>query len=246
MIKVWKSEASKSVFIQGVTFCPSDDFTYSRNGDLFTLDRASTEITEISNLQYTEFGNEAGTGFASANDFEAYLQGFSIDTFVTNPITAIVNSVLRWDGSKFIACLHQIIRSSALVINNTLVPQDKINVNVNVQRLVPHKITVSYQWSLNDGGQDFVSIASFGGAKLQESLTIDELHRQEPKDTAGADPDGRGTNQKYSFHKTYFVTPTSAGNNTLILQFAGSANFDLASMWGACIEVEELVTVTGT
>lgn len=161
-------------------------------------------------------------------------------------VTLLQNTILKYNGSNFIPCLHQIVRSSALVINNTNVLQDKINVNINVQRLVPHKITVSYQWSLNDAAQDFVSVASFGGARIQNSLTPDELHRQEPKDTAGADPDGRGTNQKQGFTKSYFITPVSAGNNPLILQFAGSANGDLASMWEACIEVEELISVIGT
>lgn len=162
-------------------------------------------------------------------------------------VTLSDNTVLRYNTvtTEFVACLHRIIRSSALVINSTNVLQDKINVGVDVQRLVPHKITVSYQWSLNDGAQDFISVASFGGTRIQNSLTPDELHRQEPKDTAGADPDGRGTNQKQGFTKSYFVTPATAGNNVMLLQFAGSANGDLASIWEVCVEVEELISVIG-
>lgn len=162
-------------------------------------------------------------------------------------VALLVNTLLKYNGSNFIACLHQIVRSSVLVINNTSTLQDKINVNINVQRLVVHKIVVSFSWSLNDGGQDLVAVASFGGQNLMIALTNNtEIFRQEPKDTGGADPDGRGTNQRQSFHRTFFVTPTSAGNNALILQFAGSANGDLASMWEASIEVEELISITGT
>lgn len=161
--------------------------------------------------------------------------------------TTIANEfLLKRSGANWIPTLKAIVRSSALVINNTNVLQDKINQNIDVERLVPHKITVSYQWSLNDGAQDFLSECTFGGARIQNALTPQEIHRQEPKDTAGADPDGRGTNQMHAFTKSFFITPASLGNNALILQFAGSQNGDLASMWEAVIEVEELVSVIGS
>lgn len=175
----------------------------------------------------------------------------SINVHSDVDLTGVINQdnyVLRWDSSQlaFIPCLHQIYRSSALVINNTNVLQDKINVSVNIQRLNIHRITISYGWSLNDGGQDLVSVASLGGQRIQNALTIDEIHRQEPKDVAGADPDGRGTNQKHGFYQRYYVVPPSLGPNALILQFSGGANGDLASMWEASIEIEELISVTGT
>ena len=161
----------------------------------------------------------------------------------------IDNYVLRWDFAQleFIPCLYQVVRSSALVINNTNVLQQIINQDINIQRLVPHKITVSYSWSLNDGGQDFIAVASLGGLNLMTALTDNtEIHRQEPKDVGGGDPDGRGTNQRQRFTGVFFVTPLSLGNNALILSIAGSANGDLASIWETCIEVEELVSVIGS
>ncbi len=163
-------------------------------------------------------------------------------------VSLLDNTVLRFSIAlnAFIPCLHQVVRSSTLLINNTNVFQNKINVNINIQRLVEHKITVSYNWSLNDTGQDFRAVGSLGGQTFQNVLTSnDDIHTQEPKDAAAADPDGRGTNQKHGFTKEYFVTPTSAGNNALILAVAGSANGDLASMWEASIEIEELVSVIG-
>lgn len=175
----------------------------------------------------------------------------SINVHSDVDLTGVINQdnyVLRWDSANLVfkPCLYQMVRSSALLINNTNVQQEKINVNINVQRLVIHKITISYNWSLNDGAQDLVAIASFGGANLMTALTDNtEVHRQEPKDVGGGDPDGRGTNQRLPFHRTFFVTPTVLGNNALILSFAGSANGDLASMWEACIEVEELISVIG-
>lgn len=155
------------------------------------------------------------------------------------------NSILKHDGVRFIPCLNQTIRSSVLAINNTNVLVTKIDQEINVQRLSVHKITVSYQWSLNSSSRDFRAVATFGGQRLQDALTPDEIHQQEAKDSGGADPNGRGTNQKYAFTKSYFTTPVSLGPNALVLQFAGVSNNNLASMWEANIEIEEMISVIG-
>lgn len=163
-------------------------------------------------------------------------------------VNLLDNTKLKYSvaANAFIACMHTVIRASSLVINNTNVFQDKINLAVSVQRLVVHKIVIDIQWSLNSAAQDFILVGSFGGQRIQNALTVDELQRQEAKDAAGGDPDGRGTNQKYSFTKTYYVTPTVLGANQMILQWAGSQNGLLASIWEASIEIEELVSVIGS
>lgn len=155
------------------------------------------------------------------------------------------NSVLRWDGNNFIPCINPIIRSSPLTINNTSTFQTKLSVNVDIQRIVTHKVNVNYNWSVNDGGQDIRVLLSFGGERLQNALTESDIHRQEPKDTAGNSLDGRGTNQIHSYSKSFFIVPNAVGNNNLSLQFAGSANGDLVSIWEVVVEVEELVTIIG-
>lgn len=157
-------------------------------------------------------------------------------------ITLLNNSKLRWNGSEFIACLSQTILAPSLDINNTNVLTDKVNQSIIVQRSVPHKIKISFGWSLNDGAQDFIAVGSFAGQNLLTSLTDNsQILRQEPKDVGGPDPDGRGTNQRHRFTGVFYLTPL-AGPQDFILQWAGSANNDLASIWDVSVEIEELVS----
>jgi len=160
-------------------------------------------------------------------------------------VSSLDNTILKWNGTDFIPTLKQVFTNPNLIINNTAVLQDAVNVQVNIQRLVPHLITISYGWSLNDGGNDFVAAASLGGLDLITGLTDNsEIHRQEPKDVGGGDPDGRGTNQRHRFTGKFFVTPTALGSNTLLLQVAGGAAGGLASIWNTIIEIEEYVTIS--
>lgn len=165
-------------------------------------------------------------------------------------VTLFDDDVLNWDSGRnaFVPSIHRVFRRPELIINNTNTPIDVLNVAVDVQVLVPHKITISYDWSLNDATQDFITIASFGGQDLMTALTDNSIiHEQEPKDTAGGDPDGRGTNQRHGFTRVFFVTPTALGNNQFILQVAGTANGDLASIWDTSVEIQQtrgVVTIT--
>lgn len=159
-------------------------------------------------------------------------------------VTVFPDDSLKWNGAAYVPAVHRVLRRAELIINNANVDVDVINAPVDVQRLVPHKITISYDWSLNDGAQDFVTSASFGGQDLMTALTDNSIiHEQEPKDTAGTDPDGRGTNQRHGFTRVFFVTPTSAGNNQFILTVRGTANGDLASIWDTSVEIEEVFGV---
>ena len=161
-----------------------------------------------------------------------------------NNVTTFNNSILKYDGANYIPCLNQVYKAPTLIINNTNVLTDVVNATIDIQRLNPHKITISYGWSLNAGAQDFVSEMSFDGQDVQEGLSNNsEIHRQEPKDVAGTDPDGRGTDQRYRFSGVFFLTPISLGINQILLQMRGSTNNDLASIWDVKIEVEEYINV---
>ncbi len=161
------------------------------------------------------------------------------DVLITG-ITLETDMIFKWNGTNFVPVMRRTYRNPNLIVNNTNTPQDVINQGVTVQRLLAHTLKISYGWSLNDAAQDIVVTGSFGGQDLNSGLTDNtEIHRQEPKDTAGADPDGRGTNQRHGFTRTFIVTPAALGNNQLILQVAGAANGDLASIWDVTIEIEE-------
>jgi len=267
MIKIFKNNSSKLLYIETVTFGSPEDFIYSRNGNLFTIDRINTNVVEVNNARYSIFTDVNGVAFNSADEFETYLtKELEVDELATisdvNNITSadgsvnshsdidlsgvsvFKNSLLKYDGTDYVPCLDVLIDAPNLVINNTNQVVDVINTNIDIQRLNPHKITISYGWSLNDAGQDFESFATFGGQDLNQGLTDNNpIHAQEPKDTAGSSPDGRGTNQMHGFSRCFIVTPTSLGLNNLILQMSGGANGDLASIWDVKIEIEEYINV---
>lgn len=84
MIKVFKSSDSKQVYIEGVAFGAAEDFQYTRDGDLFTIDRINTKVVEVNKASYTLFSDGDGQAFADADAFEAHLTSLLvIETLVT-------------------------------------------------------------------------------------------------------------------------------------------------------------------
>lgn len=77
MIKIFKSPNTDIVYIETVTEGFPEDFTFSRNGDRFTIDRVNTKIVEVNNALYslfigiTENGEEIN--FDNGDLFESYL-----------------------------------------------------------------------------------------------------------------------------------------------------------------------------
>ena len=215
--------------------------------DILVADNADVEAGDEGTVTIHSDVDDPGSG-SIITDQERTDINASVDVHDDVDLTGVTvanNAVLKFNGSDYIPTLKQVFTNPVLIINNTNVLTDVINVQVPIQRLVPHLITISYGWSLNDGGQDFVAEASLGGINLITGLTDNsEIHRQEPKDVGGGDPDGRGTNQRHRFTGKFFVTPTVLGNNTLLLQHSGSANGDLASIWNTIIEIEEYVTIS--
>jgi len=55
MIKIFKNNSSKLLYIETVTFGSPEDFIYSRNGNLFTIDRINTNVVEVNNARYSIF-----------------------------------------------------------------------------------------------------------------------------------------------------------------------------------------------
>ncbi len=176
MIRVWKSAASKSVFISGVTFCPTDDIEYLRNGDLFTLDRTSTEITEVKDVPYSQFGDEQNNSFPDADAFEAYLQSI------------LVTEELAVSG-KDLYCAY--IQSELGLINQTtafepfFIRESLPNVSNGVWSwTVPedgdYEMTLSYRWSYNN-----TTTTSFLAHVLRNGSIFDFPLHIEPKDSGG-------------------------------------------------------------
>jgi len=153
--------------------------------------------------------------------------------------------ILKFVGGQWIPVMKKIIRSTALQINNVVAFEEKINQNVDFQRLGIYSIQVSFTASLNTGAQDFISRISINGTQLP-NITTNEMVRVEPKDVAGDDGDGRRTNQKVTHSQKYFYTVVSTGNKPVILSFAASTANDAAAMWDAEITIEEEFNIIGS
>ena len=85
--------------------------------------------------------------------------------------------------------------------------------------------------------QDIVFNAAFDGTVLGRQS---EIGRIEPKDAAGGDPDGTGSNQKLDFYRRYFVTVGTAGSKAVLFQFAGSNGSAQVSTWNAAVTVTKV------
>lgn len=98
---------------------------------------------------------------------------------------------------------------------------------------------ISYNWALDSTGSDFKCAASFDGVFLGEDDGTGQeyIHVQEPQDSGGGNPDGRGTNQAHGFTRVFYVDVTTAGAKDVDLLFRPSTAGVEASMWGLSIEI---------
>lgn len=89
MIKIYKSEKSRNIFIEGVSWGSFDDIRYLRDGNLFSIDRNSDGVFEVSNASYLDFQDGGSNTFSSANAFESYLQGILSDEYLVTSSTPV-------------------------------------------------------------------------------------------------------------------------------------------------------------
>jgi len=92
-----------------------------------------------------------------------------------------------------------------------------------------YRIEVSYGWNHNANGNDFE-------ARVREdAVNIGEIHKQEPKDSAGSFST-TGSSQRYLAHRVYYRTLT-AGVKTYTLDFRTDSAGTNSSMWDAGITI---------
>ncbi len=134
---------------------------------------------------------------------------------------------------------RQTLQSTAVSTTTSATLQNKINSSITVSRAATFKVTVSYRWNYGANTTDFIADLKVGGVSLAAQAP---MHRQEPRDTAGAVPDrvaGTGTDQRFGF-SAVFVTSLTAATHTVQLQYAASAGGTLAAIWDAFIIFEEI------
>lgn len=207
------------------------------------LGNIATNQTAITNLQTEQTTQDNAIALNTAKVSSDGSVGTHSDVDLIG-ITVAQNYTLKYDGSNFLPCLNNVYYSNALRITELTAFTNIINQSVNVQRIAPHKITISFNYSVNTQQNDIVVQSSFGGLDLVSGISdSNEILRIEPKDAAGPSPDGRGTNQKLSFMRSFWVTPSTLGNNTFSLDYAcGLANTS-SSIWDITIEIEEYINL---
>ena len=147
--------------------------------------------------------------------------------------------VLKRSGSVYIPSMKEIVISPSLVVNtNSSVDLSKINTSFNFQRTGTYSITVNFSYSYNRGNTDFIANLEFDGFLLG-NVGNGEILTVEPKDSAGNEFDGRGTNQKLNFSQTYYVDIFTIGNKNINLTFKPQQNNVAAAMWDTSIIIEE-------
>ncbi len=111
----------------------------------------------------------------------------------------------------------------------------RMNTTIPILLAGDYSLNISYCW--NHNGQqgtrtDFISVITFDGTILGNSPanSLSDTHRQEPKD---ADGSGglTGTNQQYSWSKTFILENVTAGSKSLTLQYRSSLAGTTSSIW---------------
>ena len=92
-----------------------------------------------------------------------------------------------------------------------------------------YRLCVSYGWNHDNNGNDFE------GRVLENGAQLGEIHKQEPKDSAGGDP--TGTTQRYYVNRVAYLTYGSPTNVTFDLEYRTDANGQESSIWEATIEI---------
>jgi len=123
-------------------------------------------------------------------------------------------------------------------VNNTNTLFTQLTLNTTIPETGNYKIEWYYEWSLNDGAQDFI-------ANISVDATVIANQRQEPKDTAGTGINlpnttggttNTGTNQRQPASGLKVVN-LAAGARSITIDFAGSANGDAAAMYQSVLTI---------
>ena len=229
MVTIFKSQDTQGVYIQGVTHSFAEDFTYTRNGDKFTIHKLLTDITEVFELDYTQFVGKDSSGtditFATANDLEAYL----IITFTQVPLVV---------GSSIYGNDLNVFRNDNILTNSSTTPVTVISNTTSALAVGIYEIEICYSWNHNSTQNDFQSFLFFDGQPLGVNTT-GLIHKEEPKDSAGNFM-ATGSLQHLSFYKKFIVDLTSAGTRDILFQFNTSMDGCSSSIFETLIKIKRI------
>lgn len=191
-----------------------------------------TQNTDISDIRADNAAQDAVIADNTAARHDAVSLGAGSD-----PALDLTDQVITLDLDTAIAAYLD--RSSESVagpnintVANTFITYATLN--FTALHDASYRLAVSYIWSHDSAANDFRAQFLLDGAVMWE-------HRQEPKDSAGADGGtGAATDQRHLSHYEEVVTLT-AGAHTLVLQFAPSAGGVESTIFEADITSERYI-----
>lgn len=126
-------------------------------------------------------------------------------------------------------------QSQAVSTTTSTTFQNKVSVSNAIDLPAGNYVwEVSYGWNGDSTTADFEARLTFNGTQ------IGELHKQEPKDSAGGDP--TGTTQRHYITRQYFFTlgsPLAAGQ-TFNLDYRSDTGGNEASIWEAVSMIKRI------
>ena len=144
-------------------------------------------------------------------------------TAIDDPTSVKVSVQPSLFGSEF----HQ-AESLGVTSTTSDIYQQKLLMNIPSIPSGKYRIGLSYGWNYNSQGNDFI-------AELREDgVKIGEIHRQEPKDSAGSFS-GTNSNQRFYISRTFYRTLTT-GAHTYSVHFRSALAGTTASIWECQIE----------
>ncbi len=126
-------------------------------------------------------------------------------------------------GSEF-----QKAESAGISTTSSIAFQNKVTLNTTALPAGTYRVGIHYGWNHDAVSNDFE------GRIMEDAVQLGELHKQEPKDSAGGDP--TGTTQRYYLDRIFYRTLTS-GVHTFDIEFRTDTDAINSSIWEATIEL---------
>ena len=149
-------------------------------------------------------------------------------------IADATNSISPFNNAdQFAGIFHLFESSSVSITTSSSTYTEKINGTTPVVPSGKYRIMISYSWSHNDTGSDFIANIQVNSTDIGQ---LGDFHRQEPQDSSGTFG-STGTNQKHQMTRVYYYDLASDGTINVVLKFLSSLSGEESSMWDAIVEI---------
>ena len=192
-------------------------------GDVVLTTPVSGEVLQFDGTNWVNVPNTSSP--TSLNDL--------IDVTITNPS---INDLLYYDGTNWVntpapvfGTEFQYAENLGVTTTTSTTFLSKLLYTTTSLPAGTYRVSISYGWNHNGTNNDFEA------QLLEDGLVVGEIHKQEPKDSAGTFST-TGTSQRYYTTKVYYRV-LSAGTHTYDFQFRTDAAGTASSTWDVRLEI---------